>query len=151
MSASSRSERGAGWVWAQFALMAVIVALGAVPPRWPGWVQLLGVALMLAGAAFAVVAGRTLGSSLTPYPRPRPEGELVQDGPFRLVRHPIYAGGLGFFIGYGLLTSVAATVGALALGVLWWFKAGLEERFLAERFPAYAEYRRRVRRRLFLF
>jgi protein-S-isoprenylcysteine O-methyltransferase Ste14 len=143
-----RSDKGAGWVWAQFALMAVILALGAVPPRWPGWVQLVGVALVLGGAAFAVAAGRALGSSLTPYPRPRPDGRLVEDGPFRLVRHPIYAGGLAFFLGYGLLTSIAATAGALALGVLWWFKAGVEERLLAERFPAYGDYRRRVRHRL---
>jgi protein-S-isoprenylcysteine O-methyltransferase Ste14 len=135
-------------VVAQFALLAAIFALGAVPPRWPDALRLLGVPLMLAGAAGFVWAGRTLGSSLTPFPRPRSDGVLVEDGPYRLVRHPIYAAGLLFVLGYGLLTSAPATGATLALGILWHFKARVEERHLSERFPAYAEYRRRVRRRL---
>ena len=55
--------------------------------------------LALAGVAFAVWAGRTLGRSLTPFPRPVGAG-LVTRGPFAIVRHPIYTGGLAFFVGY---------------------------------------------------
>lgn len=133
---------------AQFAVMAAIFALGAAAPRWPDALRLLGVLLALAGAAGFVWAGRTLGSSLTPFPRPRTDGVLVESGPYRLVRHPIYSAGLLFFLGYGLLTSVPATASTLALGLLWHLKARVEERHLSERFPAYADYRRRVRRRL---
>ena len=43
------------------------------------------------------------------------------------------------------LTVLAAT---LALALLWAAKARVEERHLSDRFPAYAEYRRRVRKRL---
>jgi protein-S-isoprenylcysteine O-methyltransferase Ste14 len=128
--------------------MAAIFALGAVPPRWPDALRLLGILVALAGAAGFVWAGRTLGSSLTPYPRPKQDGVLVEDGPYRLVRHPIYAAGMLFFLGYGLLSSVPATIATAALALLWHLKAGVEERHLAERFPDYAEYRRRVRRRL---
>ena len=148
MPVSSRSDRGDGWVWGQFALMAAIFALGGVPPRWPDALRLLGIAVGLAGAAGFVWAGRTLGSSLTPYPRPKPEGVLVEDGPYRLVRHPIYAAGMLFFLGYGLLTSIPATIATAALALLWHLKAGVEERHLSERFPDYGDYRRRVRRRL---
>lgn len=148
MPGSSPSGRGAGWVAAQFALIAAVLALGAAPPRWPGWVQLVGVPLVLAGAAAAVWAGRTLGSSLTAFPRPRPEGELVETGPYRFVRHPIYGAGVLFFLGYGLWASVPATAGVVALAALWWLKAGVEERYLTARFAGYEDYRRRVRRRL---
>ena len=148
MPGSSSSAKGAGWVWAQVALMLVVLALGALPPRWPEWGRVLGVVFVLAGVAGFVWAARTLGSSLTPFPRPRREGVLVEDGPYRFVRHPIYGAGLLVFAGYGLLTSVVATAAVPALAVLWWLKTSVEERHLAARFPGYAEYRRRVRRRL---
>ena len=148
MPGSSSSDRGAGWVWGQFALMAVILALGVLPPRWPEWVRVLGVLILLAGVAVFVWARRTLGSSFTPYPRPRQEGVLVEDGPYRFVRHPVYGAGILVLLGYGLLTSVVATAAVPAIAVLWWLKSSVEERHLAARFPAYADYRRRVRRRI---
>ena len=126
--------------------MAVILVLGVVPPVWPTWVRLAGVPLILGGLGVAVWAGRTLGPALTAYPRPSEEATLVERGPYGVVRHPIYVAGLLLFLGYGLLASVPATVGASVLAVLWHFKAGVEERHLAERFPGYADYRRRVRR-----
>ena len=149
MRDSSSSDRGAGWVWAQFALMVVILALGVLPPRWPEWVRVLGVLLLLAGVAVFVWAARTLGGSFTAYPRPRPEGTLVECGPYRFVRHPVYSAGVLVLLGYGLMTSVVATAAVPAITVLWWLKSRVEERHLAARFPAYADYRRRVRRRIF--
>ena len=83
---------------------------------------------------------------MTAYPRPSEEATLVERGPYGVVRHPIYVAGLLLFLGYGLLASVPATVAVAVLAVLWHFKAGVEERHLAERFPGYADYRRRVRR-----
>ena len=149
MRDSSSSDRGAGWVWAQFALMVVNLALGVLPPRWPEWVRVLGVLLLLAGVAVFVWAARTLGGSFTAYPRPRPEATLVEDGPYRFVRHPVYSAGVLVLLGYGLITSVVATAAVPAITVLWWLKSRVEERHLAARFPAYADYRRRVRRRIF--
>lgn len=148
MRSSSTSARGGWWVVAQFALMAVILGLGAVPPIWPDWVRALGIVVTLAGAALGIWAGRTLGSSLTPFPRPRADGVLVERGPYTIVRHPIYAAGTLFFLGYGLLASIPATVGTLGLATLWHFKARVEERHLAQRFPGYEDYCRRVRRRI---
>lgn len=147
-SSSTSADRGGRWVVAQFALMAVILALTVLPPDWPGWVRVAGVPIALAGIAGMVWSGRTLGRSLTPYPRPLDDGVLVEKGPYGLVRHPIYGAGTLLFVGGALVASVPATIAALALPMLWWFKARVEERHLAERFPGYADYRRRVRRRL---
>jgi protein-S-isoprenylcysteine O-methyltransferase Ste14 len=148
MPGSSSSGRGAGWVWGQFALMAVILALGVLPPRWPDWVRVFGIPILLAGIAVFVWAVRTLGSSFTPYPRPLQAGALVEDGPYRYVRHPVYGAGVLVLLGYGLLTSVVATGAVPAIAVLWWLKSSVEERHLAARFPAYDDYKRRVRRRI---
>ena len=146
MPGSSPSDRGGGWVLAQTILMVIVVVLVFLPPFWPRVLSFVGIPLAVVGAAGFVWSARSLGASLTPYPRPRESGELVEKGPYRFVRHPIYAAGLLFFLGVGLSSSVPATLGALALGALWWRKAAVEETFLAARFPEYEDYRRRVRR-----
>jgi protein-S-isoprenylcysteine O-methyltransferase Ste14 len=144
-SDESPRERGGRWVLAQALLTVLIVVLVFLPPFWPTELSFAGIPIALAGAIGFVWATRTLGKSLTPYPRPRASGELVLRGPYRLVRHPIYASGFLFFLGVGLSSSVPATLATLALGVLWWRKAAVEETHLLERFPEYEDYRSRVR------
>jgi protein-S-isoprenylcysteine O-methyltransferase Ste14 len=145
MPASSRSARGSAWVVGQFVLMAAVLVLGVLKPIWPDPVRMLGISLVVAGIVLAVWAGRSLGGSLTPYPVPREGAALVERGPYRLVRHPMYLAGVLVFLGYGFLASIPATAAVVLLGLLWHFKARVEERHLEERFAAYGDYRRRVR------
>jgi len=149
MPASSPSdtpvERGGGWVLAQTILTVVVVVLVFLPPYWPRQLAFVGIPLAVVGALGFIWAARTLGKSLTPYPRPRESGELVLRGPYRFVRHPIYVSGFLFFLGVGFSSSLPATLGALALGALWRRKAAVEEAHLLARFPEYEDYRSRVR------
>lgn len=128
--------------------MGVILAAGWLPPGWPEGIApllvALGAVVSLLGAALTVWAWRTLDRSASPYPRPRHGGRLIEGGPYAYVRHPIYAGGLLFFVGYALATSPAALVPLVALALLWRAKAALEERMLAARYDDYEEYRARV-------
>jgi protein-S-isoprenylcysteine O-methyltransferase Ste14 len=146
--------RGTGWVAGQLALMAAVVAAGFLPPHWPASLHgILSVAasmLAVAGAVLVVWAARTLGRSLTPFPKPVGAG-LVTSGPFAVVRHPIYTGGLAFFVGYSLYASVPALVLMLLLAVLWAGKIRVEERLLLEAYSGYAAYQKAVRRRLIPF
>jgi protein-S-isoprenylcysteine O-methyltransferase Ste14 len=135
-----RSDKGEGWVAAQLVLFALIFA---------SWffgegVTYAGLVLAALGAALVAWSARQLGRSLTPFPKPTPEGELVQAGPFRVIRHPIYVGGVLVFAGLSLVFSVYGVALTAVLAVFWLFKARLEERLLAERFPEYAEYRSRT-------
>jgi protein-S-isoprenylcysteine O-methyltransferase Ste14 len=104
----------------------------------------LGWGLAAAGLGLAVWAGWTMGHSLSPFPRPPRDAELVDRGPFRYLRHPIYVGGVLFFAGISLVFSVYALALTAVLAAFWIAKARLEERHLVERFPDYAEYRRRT-------
>ncbi|HEU0336639.1 MAG TPA: isoprenylcysteine carboxylmethyltransferase family protein [Gaiellaceae bacterium] len=152
MQAPSLGARGQGWVWLQFPLMAAVLAAGFVPPDWPAAVEpafdAAGTVLALAGGAAGLWAARALGRSLTPYPRPGERGELVERGPYRLVRHPVYAAGLVFFAGYSLWARPLALVLTAVLAVVWALKAAVEERFLRSRYPSYAAYAARVPNRL---
>lgn len=137
---SSHSDRGDRWVLAQLILIVLLVATLFLGPGLTslGWVvAALGVALM-------IWASVTMGKSLTPFPRPKRGGELVVHGPFRYVRHPIYVGGVLVALGLSLVFSAYALVLTAALAAFWFAKARLEERHLVERFPGYADYRRRT-------
>lgn len=147
--------RGGGWVALQFALMAAIVAIGVVGPGWPDsahwWLKGVGVLLVFVGAFVVAKAGRALGSGFTPFPRPAEAGELVEEGPYAVVRHPVYSGGILVFAGLSFALSPWALVGTAALVVLWALKSRVEERFLLARYPSYADYCVRTRFRLIPF
>jgi protein-S-isoprenylcysteine O-methyltransferase Ste14 len=82
-----------------------------------------------------------MGRSLTPFPTPPADGRLVQNGPFRWVRHPIYVGGTLVFGGLSLVFSAWGLALTGLLAAFWIAKARHEERLLLERFPDYEGYR----------
>jgi len=149
-----KGARGEWFVVAQLAAIGLVwlgPSGGADRPAWlPGFLQtgsVAGIALMVVGAAIFVAGFVGLGSGLTALPRPKDGAELVEIGAFGLVRHPIYSGVLSAALGWALyaggwLTLVYVAVLLVVLDV----KARREERWLAEKFPAYAAYQRRVRR-----
>ena len=113
----------------------------ADPLRW------LGVALVLAGPAFAFWSARTLGRHFDMEVEVHEGHEVVDRGPFAIVRHPIYLGIAIHFIGACLATGngllIAGTV--LATFPALYLRAAAEERLLRESLgPAYDAYARRV-------
>ena len=96
----------------------------------------LGVALAWASASVVILGVRVLGREWSLQARLLPEHRLVQQGPYRYVRHPIYAAMLGLLVGTGLNV---ATWPALVLGVVFYLvgtvlRTRVEERLLTERF-----------------
>jgi protein-S-isoprenylcysteine O-methyltransferase Ste14 len=136
----------------QTALMGLIMAAIALGPHWPssvhGPLRAVGTVLAVVGGAFAVSASRALGPSFTPYPRPASRGHLVETGPYRVVRHPVYAGLVVLFIGFALAFSPLALVPTALIAVAWGLKVRLEERFLRVAYPDYERYAARTRYRI---
>jgi protein-S-isoprenylcysteine O-methyltransferase Ste14 len=102
--------------------------------------------IVLAGVAFTVWARITLGRNWSAEVTFKQDHELIESGPYALVRHPIYTGliamALGTAINYGRAIGVAVFI-ALC-GALWW-KARQEERIMTRHFPdAYAAYKAHV-------
>jgi protein-S-isoprenylcysteine O-methyltransferase Ste14 len=76
----------------------------------------------------------------------------VDRGLYSVVRHPMYAGAVLFFVSMPLwLESYAATVLALVTVLLIVVRIRVEERFLKRELPGYEAYTRRVRYRLIPF
>lgn len=144
-----RGERGEWWVIGQFVLLGVLLVVPRVGPKWPRWSVWVGrgagVASLAGGGVLAAGAFRNLGKNLTPLPKPKDDSELVREGLYGVVRHPIYSGLLLLAYGVALVTGSTSRVAvATALLVLLNAKASREEGWLLERYPDYAAYRREV-------
>jgi protein-S-isoprenylcysteine O-methyltransferase Ste14 len=104
--------------------------------------------LCVIGLAFAVWARVTLGRNWSGVVTLKEEHELVQRGPYRFVRHPIYTGLLTMFFATALgLGHLAGFAGVLLLFASFWIKLRDEEQLMLQEFPErYAAYRRRAKR-----
>ncbi len=74
---------------------------------------------------------------------------MIEEGPYRLSRNPLYVGLLGLYLGLALLapTFWGLVLFPVAVLLVRWGAIRPEERFLRERFGAsYDDYMRRVRR-----
>lgn len=145
----SLGPRGEGWLIGQIVFFVAIASSpgdawaepGQTIGRWGG------AFLMIGGLALAARAILDLGPNLTPFPRPRRAGVLVEHGIYRLIRHPVYAGLVLITVGWSLVhgSIVGLVLSAVFAGFLD-LKARREEELLAAAFPGYEAYRRRTRR-----
>lgn len=108
------------------ALIATIVYI--VYPAWmswaslplPAWLRWVGVGLAVLGFALLQWAHQALGRNWSDAPRLMKDQNLVASGPYRWVRHPIYAAFL-------LIMSAPLLISAnWFIGVLWLGLTGLE-------------------------
>jgi protein-S-isoprenylcysteine O-methyltransferase Ste14 len=137
------------WALAVLAGLALdwLVQLPFVPVMLPaGWLGATVFALALALAVWAIVTMTRAGSSV---PTNLPTATIVETGPYRVTRNPIY---LGMFLGLAglaiafdslwLLAALAAFALVIRYGVV-----AREEAYLERRFgDVYRPYRARVRR-----
>ncbi|HSB65242.1 MAG TPA: isoprenylcysteine carboxylmethyltransferase family protein [Anaerolineales bacterium] len=118
---------------------------------FPVWLNLLGLALIAIGyslAVWALVENRFFSGVV----RIQVErGHTVCDsGPYRIIRHPGYAGNilplLGIVLALGSLWTLLPATAALIIAVT---RTALEDRTLQEELAGYQDYAQRVRYRLF--
>jgi protein-S-isoprenylcysteine O-methyltransferase len=107
-----------------------------------------GALIGISGVSFAIWARKTLGENWSAKITLKKEHELIQSGPYKIVRHPIYTGFelmvLGPAIVFGELK------GFIALGIIFTshlLKIMKEEKLMRQQFPGqYADYSKRVKR-----
>lgn len=75
------------------------------------------------------------------------DGPLLQRGPYRFIRHPMYAGAALIFLAtvLGHLSISTGAIGVIAF-VLLLGRIQVEERLLRSRYPGFSEYVLRTRR-----
>jgi protein-S-isoprenylcysteine O-methyltransferase Ste14 len=107
-----------------------------------------GLVLTSLGATFAIWARSTLGRNWSGTVTVKENHSFVYHGPYRLVRHPIYAGGLLAMLGTAIVYGEAGCFLAVALAFVgWWLKTRREEEFMTQQFgEEYRRYQRNVKR-----
>ena len=108
----------------------------------------LGAGLCIAAVLFAIWARVTLGKNWSGAVAVVHEGhELVQTGPYRLVRHPIYTGLLFAMLGTALATGTRASyLGVLLALIAFLIRIRIEEQLMTSQFPKqYPTYKERTR------
>jgi len=119
-------------------------------PEFPLWLIVLGFILISFGYAFATwaLAENRFFSSVVRIQTDR--GHVVCDsGPYRLVRHPGYAGNIPPLLGIALaLGSVWVLIPAVVALIISVIRTALEDQTLQAELPGYRDYAQRVRYRL---
>jgi protein-S-isoprenylcysteine O-methyltransferase Ste14 len=119
-------------------------------PVFPLWLIVLGFILITLGYALGVWALVENRFFSTVVRIQADRGHVVCDsGPYRIVRHPGYAGSilplLGIVLALGSVWTIIPAAAALIIAVI---RTALEDRTLQEELPGYRDYTRRVRYRL---
>ena len=133
--------------------LLVVAGLDAGRFRWsnmPVALQVLGV-LLLALTGIVILWVTRVNYYLSRYARIQDDRgqQVVTEGPYRYVRHPMYAMLPLFMAGMALvLGSWWALVPGGLIGVLYIIRTALEDRMLQEELPGYGEYAQKVRYRL---
>lgn len=108
--------------------------------------EVVGTVAFACGIALAVWAriylGRNWGMPMTQ----KDEPELVTNGPYRFIRHPIYTGILLALLGAGLATNLYWVIAFAVTAPYFIHSAQVEERNMISTFPAtYPSYRARTK------
>lgn len=147
-----KCTHGEWYVIAQIVLTALVFFGPRTCIGWSAWIfpptlwnSIGGGVILLIGILLLAAAIFRLGSNLTPVPYPKEKGALVETGPYRIVRHPMYCGGILIAFGWALCVYSWLTIGYAVMMLLFFdIKSRREEKWLQEKFLGYGEYQKRV-------
>lgn len=157
-------RRWTSWpLWTQAAIMIIGLAI-AVPFFYFLWIPVVrlpessarvlgavGLVLYCLGLVLVLISRRTLGKywgvSTSSQVKLLADHQLIEAGPYSLIRHPMYLGAWTLFLGLALLYPVWAMLLMFVFGVISFAnRIRVEEAALAERFgDEWIEYKRRTK------
>ena len=116
---------------------------------YPNWVRWLGALILAGGIMLLWASHHHLGRSFHSLVVSKEDQVLVETGPYRLIRHPIYSAYMMNYVGGGLLAGnlVLTVVPVTLYAVLVCLRMGKEEQVLVAKFERrYVEYMQRTGR-----
>lgn len=155
----SRQASGSGRAWDFtlfiFLLVAILILQPVLVPSisyranaiWGFAIQFLGVFLILTALALHIWSRAHLRHYYAERVEVQPGHQVIDTGPYKLMRHPVIASFFGIATGLFLINPSLTTLAAL-LYTIWDFTraAQQEEDLLTKTLPGYAEYALRTPR-----
>lgn len=155
---SSKPDRSRESVTTRVVFLALMLVTAGLLAPLPGtgWLQMrvigggwtrfsCAVAVMVVGLACAIWARHTLAGNWSGWVVVKEGHELVQSGPYRRIRHPIYTGMLLMILGTWLASGRMRGLIAFPIALTGiWTKSRVEERWMEAEFgERYSVYRAR--------
>jgi protein-S-isoprenylcysteine O-methyltransferase Ste14 len=137
-------------VLGQFVLIALLIFVpssGLNTGVFSYFLSAVAIFSLLAGFVILGVSAIALGKSLTAHPIPGKNAQLVTDGLYKFVKHPIYSGLI--LVAFGLMITggfFPHTLFFIALVLLLNYKASFEEALLTKTYAGYADYSKKTGR-----
>ena len=152
-----RQASGSGRAWDfTFFIFAMVAVLVLQPILLPGlsftttkqlglWIQLLGVLIIITSLSLHYWSRIHLQQYYAERVEVQPEHEVIDTGPYALMRHPVITSFFGIATGLLLINPSVVTI-AILLYTIWDFSraARQEEELLTRTLPGYAEYAHRT-------
>lgn len=144
----------------QYWLPLIIALYLLLPEEWFGsrllnqaflphnnYIGTAGLLLSISGTFLACHARNILGRNWSLSIQQKENHELIETGPYRIIRHPIYTGLLLMFTGSGIaLGEYRAILAILIFFASFWYKLMKEEKLLLKLFnEKYSAYRSRTK------
>lgn len=109
-----------------------------------GWT---GIAMTAIGIGFSLWARLIIGSNWSGVVMIKKNHQLIQSGPYSIVRHPTYSGFIFGLLGTVLvLNEWRGIIGFVVLFVSFLWKISKEEKMLIRQFPGYADYQQKTKK-----
>ena len=145
----AKLDRRARWGMPIIAVAYALVWQGSFWTRSPGsWRIVISVLFLAIAGLLSWTGTRALGRQWRLDAGLNSDHELVQSGPYRVVRHPIYTSMFSMLLGTGLLLATPLLLllpSILLLAIGTEIRVRIEDQLLASRFgDQFQDYRRRV-------
>ena len=104
--------------------------------------EAIGLSLCYLGLLIACWSRYLLGKNWSVSVQKKEEHELIKNGTYRLIRHPIYSGLILMFLGNAIIVGRwRGLIGVLIVFISFWFKLKKEEKWMTDLFGnKYLEY-----------
>jgi protein-S-isoprenylcysteine O-methyltransferase Ste14 len=148
----NRKDRGSGLFIFFIIFLSIITAIlfaGAGIAMLPSWFFYPGIIVMILGIIFRQWSIAVLGRFFSGTVSTQEGQKVVENGPYKYIRHPSYTGALLILIGIGLaLQSWGAVVTLVFLfSLAYGYRIHIEEKVLIKELgDPYVEYKKRTKR-----
>jgi len=140
-----------------FGLMYALIAAFALPYvpifAFVNWapvstaLSIIGLLIFVVGIGFFIAARQTLGRNWSQTVSAKQDPQLVTDGPYHYVRHPMYGAGLIACAGAAIVVGGAFVFMLITLLPIFLWRVGAEDRLMTQQFPShYPDYMRHTKR-----
>jgi len=110
-------------------------------------IQKIGLIIAVFGGIIITMALLQLNKNLSPFPTPKNNATLLENGLYKYSRHPIYTGIILLVIGFSVYqNSWYKLLISLFLIILFYLKSTYEEERLEQKFPDYKNYKTKTGR-----